>query len=187
MTTTAGPGQFALLLQQYRAAAGLSQEELAEKARLSRRGISDLERGRRRSPHPATVRRLADGLGLNASDYRALLACAHPKAAADATDAPNLATSPVPPSDPIGRDSEISFGRWLLQHPRALDLTQSELANRVGYAAVTIHKIETDRLRPSRATAHKLADAFAIALTERERHSYVSREEIRAPTCPACP
>lgn len=35
-----------MLLQQYRQAAGLSQEELAERAGLSARGISDLERVR---------------------------------------------------------------------------------------------------------------------------------------------
>jgi transcriptional regulator with XRE-family HTH domain len=49
MTITAGPGPFAVLLRQYRAAAGLSQDELAERAGLSRRGISDLERGQWRS------------------------------------------------------------------------------------------------------------------------------------------
>src|SRR5919199_656359 len=64
MATADGPGPFGGLLQQYRAAAGLSQEELAERAGLSRRGISDLERGQRRAPHPATIRRLADALNL---------------------------------------------------------------------------------------------------------------------------
>jgi transcriptional regulator with XRE-family HTH domain len=70
MTTTVGPGQVALLLQQYRAGGGFSQEELPAQAGLSRRGVSDLERGRRQLPHPATVRRLADGLGLTASKQR---------------------------------------------------------------------------------------------------------------------
>src|SRR5579864_1403637 len=60
-----GPGPFGVLLQQYRAAAGLSQVELAKRAGLSRRGISDLERGARRLPHPATVRRLAEALNLD--------------------------------------------------------------------------------------------------------------------------
>jgi transcriptional regulator with XRE-family HTH domain len=39
------PGPFGALLQRYRAVAGLSQEELAERASVSRRGISDLEFG----------------------------------------------------------------------------------------------------------------------------------------------
>ena len=38
-----------MLLLRYRMAAGLSQEDLAERAGLSRRGISDLERGARRA------------------------------------------------------------------------------------------------------------------------------------------
>src|SRR5690242_20514926 len=57
---------FGIQLQRYRVAAGLSQEALAELAGLSRRGISDLERGKRRLPHPATARRLADALALDA-------------------------------------------------------------------------------------------------------------------------
>jgi transcriptional regulator with XRE-family HTH domain len=39
------PSPFAALLKRYRLSAGLTQEELAEGARLSVRGISDLERG----------------------------------------------------------------------------------------------------------------------------------------------
>src|SRR4051794_138642 len=64
---------FATLLQHYRQAAGLSQEELAERAGLSRRGISDIERGVRRSPYPATVRSLAEALHLDDADLTRLL------------------------------------------------------------------------------------------------------------------
>jgi predicted ATPase/transcriptional regulator with XRE-family HTH domain len=77
-------GPFALLLQHYRALAGLSQEELAERAELSRRGISDLERGVRRSPYPATVRRLAEALGLDPAQRLGLLASARAAASLDA-------------------------------------------------------------------------------------------------------
>jgi transcriptional regulator with XRE-family HTH domain len=68
-----GPGLFAILLRQHRLAAGFSQEELAERAALSRRGICDLERGARRSPHPSTLRRLTAALGLTRPDQAALL------------------------------------------------------------------------------------------------------------------
>jgi transcriptional regulator with XRE-family HTH domain len=47
------------LLQRHRLTAGLSQEVLAERAGLSKRGISDLERGLRQAPYLATIRRLA--------------------------------------------------------------------------------------------------------------------------------
>ena len=38
--------------------------------------------------------------------------------------------------------AESSFGRWLQRRRKALDLTQEELAQRVGCAAETIRKIE---------------------------------------------
>ena len=52
-------GPFGALLKRYRLAAGLTQEELAERARLSVRGITDLERGARRTPHKDTLQLLA--------------------------------------------------------------------------------------------------------------------------------
>jgi transcriptional regulator with XRE-family HTH domain len=69
-------GAFGALLLQHRASAGLSQSELGELAGLSSRGISDLERGLRRWPHPATVRRLADALALDADERAAFVAAA---------------------------------------------------------------------------------------------------------------
>src|SRR5437763_7844408 len=77
MAITTGPGPFGLLLQHYRAAAGLSQEDLAARASLSRRGISDLERGERRLPHPGTVRRLAEALNLNHAERAQWLESIH--------------------------------------------------------------------------------------------------------------
>ena len=81
--TQGGPGRFGGLLQHLRASAGLSQEELAVRAGLSQRGISDLERGKRRSPHPATVRGLSEALGLADSERHALLDAARATRAFD--------------------------------------------------------------------------------------------------------
>jgi DNA-binding CsgD family transcriptional regulator/transcriptional regulator with XRE-family HTH domain len=55
-------------LRQARRAAGLTQEELAEQAGLSVRGISDLERGARNAPRRDTVEMLGAALGLPASE-----------------------------------------------------------------------------------------------------------------------
>src|SRR4051812_35474359 len=55
---------FGSLLRSYRVTAGWSQERLAEQSGLSFRGVSDLERGVRRSPRLETVRMLADALGV---------------------------------------------------------------------------------------------------------------------------
>src|SRR6266545_5604753 len=87
MATENGRGSFGFLLLRHRMAAGLSQQELAERAGLSRRGVSDLERGFRRSPYPATVRRLAEALALGEAERVALRAAARTR-----TDA----TQPIP-------------------------------------------------------------------------------------------
>ena len=50
------PPSFGILLKKYRLAAGLTQEELAEHAGISTRGISDLERGVRRTPYKHPLR-----------------------------------------------------------------------------------------------------------------------------------
>jgi DNA-binding XRE family transcriptional regulator len=52
---------FAELLRQHRLALGLTQGELAERAGLSERAISDLERGLKRAPRASTVQLLVHG------------------------------------------------------------------------------------------------------------------------------
>src|SRR5215218_7966361 len=63
---------FAALLRRHRVATGLSQEALAERAGLSARAVSDLERGARRAPYRETVRLLADALQLSDTGRLAL-------------------------------------------------------------------------------------------------------------------
>ncbi len=57
----ARPGEW---LRQQRVAAGLTQEDLAERSRVSVRAIADLERGRTRKPYPSSVKALVRALGL---------------------------------------------------------------------------------------------------------------------------
>jgi predicted ATPase/DNA-binding XRE family transcriptional regulator len=71
------PPSFGQLLRQLRGAAALSQAELAERAGLSVRGISDLERDLRQTPRPETARLLADALALDDAARTVLLAAAH--------------------------------------------------------------------------------------------------------------
>lgn len=63
---------FGDLLKDYRLDAGLTQEELAERAGLSSDAVSTLERGSRRHPHRDTVRLLAEALRLTPPE-RAIL------------------------------------------------------------------------------------------------------------------
>src|SRR5262249_12793537 len=73
--TTLQPTSFAELLRRHRRAADLSQEALAERAGISRRGVSDIERGLKR-PYPDTVSRLADALSLGGTERTEFLSAA---------------------------------------------------------------------------------------------------------------
>jgi tetratricopeptide (TPR) repeat protein/transcriptional regulator with XRE-family HTH domain len=68
MAMTMPSRTFGDLLRRYRLAASLTQEELAERAGLSLRGISDLERGVRRAPRRETIQLLAEALHLSAAE-----------------------------------------------------------------------------------------------------------------------
>jgi tetratricopeptide (TPR) repeat protein/transcriptional regulator with XRE-family HTH domain len=68
----ASPRAFGARLKRERVARGLTQEALAERAGLSARAISDLERGVNRTPRKETLRLLAEALQLS-SESRARL------------------------------------------------------------------------------------------------------------------
>ncbi|HLJ67810.1 MAG TPA: helix-turn-helix domain-containing protein, partial [Chloroflexota bacterium] len=67
----------ATLLKRYRLAMGFTQEELAERAEMSARSVSDIERGLNRSPLPNTLRRLADALELAGEQRANFLGATH--------------------------------------------------------------------------------------------------------------
>src|SRR5262245_38049112 len=102
---------FGDLLRRLRTAAALSQEDLAERAGLSRHGISDLERGARHAPRLETVRMLADALALSEPDRQALLIAARPALSAPGSPvAPpaSLGALPAPLTRLIGRQTELA-------------------------------------------------------------------------------
>jgi transcriptional regulator with XRE-family HTH domain len=70
------PPTFATLLRHFRLEAALSQERLAERARISAETIGALERGARRSPYRETVAMLSGALRLNPEDRARLYAAA---------------------------------------------------------------------------------------------------------------
>lgn len=111
-----GSPVFAELLRQHRLAAGLTQEALAERAGLSARGISDLERGARSHPHQDTVRLLAEALGLSGA-ARATFTRAAPRAIGTTAARPARAVARLPqPLTPlIGRAQECARLTSLLQ------------------------------------------------------------------------
>jgi len=119
------------ILRRYRTAAGLTQETLAERANLSVRGLSDLERGVRRLPRADTITLLADALKLDEAERDAFAAAAARRPPAPWSDlAPGLtaaardtypATLPTPPTPLVGRERDVStVAGQLLRHDRRL-------------------------------------------------------------------
>ena len=73
--------EFREVLRRYRHTARLTQAELAERAGISEREVSDLERGLTKSPQRSTVQRLAEALGLRPNEAETFQLMARPRAA----------------------------------------------------------------------------------------------------------
>ena len=188
---------FAALLRQHRLALGLTQEELAERAGLSARGVQDLERGLKQAPRPSTVRLLVRGLGLPEAEAAALLRAAQPPRPAGADTEPdqNQRTLPLPLTSFVGRERELAdltrllgsarleadeFGALLRRHRIKLRLTQEGLAERAGLSARAVSDIERGLHRtPQRETALRLVDA--LGLTNEQRRQLLSARDSGAP------
>ena len=72
---------------------------------------------------------------------------------------------------------DYSFGNWIKRRRKALDLTQQELARKVGCSSSLIFKIESDERRPSRQIAELLAQHLEIPVEERDLFLKVARQE----------
>jgi predicted ATPase/DNA-binding XRE family transcriptional regulator len=116
---------FGDLLRQHRNAAGLTQEDLAERAGLSVDAISLLERGERRRPHRYTLQSLADALGLSQQERIRFETATRPpttRATAHVTQPANLPSQLTPF---VGREREVEevCQRLLRPDVRLLTLT----------------------------------------------------------------
>src|SRR6266566_3274578 len=72
-------------------------------------------------------------------------------------------------------DATVSFGQWLKQRRKNLDLTQEAMAEQIGCSAIAIHKIEAGSRRPSRQVADLLAELFEVPAEEREAFTAFAR------------
>jgi len=115
---------FAEHLRHHRRVAALTQEQLAERAELSLRAVSDLERGVKRHPHQETVQRLAQGLGLAPSERAAFERAARSGGspalgAGESLPAPSLSPPrhnlPFPTTSFVGREQDLAQGCALLR------------------------------------------------------------------------
>jgi predicted ATPase/class 3 adenylate cyclase len=78
-------------------------------------------------------------------------------------------------------DEIPSFGKWLRQRRRTLDLTQEELAHQVGCAPITIRKLEGDEMRPSKQLALSISGPLGITADQREDFIRFARTESMNP------
>jgi predicted ATPase/DNA-binding XRE family transcriptional regulator len=73
-----------------------------------------------------------------------------------------------------------TFGYWLKRKRKALDLTQADLAGRVGCSAAAIRKIEAEERRPSVQIAEQLAKIFDILPKDRVAFIKFARGDQRS-------
>ena len=117
------------LLRRHREAAGLTQEELAERAGVSARTISDVERGLRDGVYRETAARIAMGLGL-AGDERALFEASAQRPRRPGRQAAiglQPAAAPTPPTRLVGREQELAAILASLRDPRVRLVSLPEL------------------------------------------------------------
>ncbi|MGH2444060.1 MAG: helix-turn-helix domain-containing protein, partial [Chloroflexota bacterium] len=111
---------FGALLRRHRIAANLTQDGLADLAKLSERTISDLERGVKHRPHRATVRLLAEALELSAEQAAHFeAAVVRVRGSSKQLAATGVTQIPAPPNAFIGRLREIREVRELFAKDRA--------------------------------------------------------------------
>src|SRR5690242_20610846 len=95
------------LLRRHREAAGLTQEELADRARVSARTISDIERGLRSRVYADTAPRIRDALELSEADSASFVDVARGRRSSARGAAFDHPPVPRPLTPLLGRDREL--------------------------------------------------------------------------------
>ena len=152
---------FGELLRRHRLEAGLTQEALAERAGLSLRAISDLERGLRRAPYRETVRMLSEALGLDLGARERLESAARRPRSGPTSRQPRDGSEAIRPATPPPPSGTVTLLFTDIESSTALLRRLGE-----GYAAVLAdhHRL----IRQAIARHHGLevdtaGDAFFVA------------------------
>ena len=72
----------------------------------------------------------------------------------------------------------ITLGTWLSQRRKSLDLTQLDLARRLGCSESTIKKIEEGKRRPSKQVAQLLGEFLEVPEADRSVFMRFARSDI---------
>jgi predicted ATPase/DNA-binding XRE family transcriptional regulator len=167
---------FSTRLRGLRKDAGLTQQELAQRAGLSLNAVNALERGARKHPYPHTVRSLADALGLSQEGRSSLLAAVpgRGKTTAEVAAASELEASlPSPPTLLVGRERELEEVRELLLGGSAVRLLTLTGIGGVGKTRLAVEA--------AREAEDRFADGAAfVALASLSDPSLVANEILRS-------
>jgi predicted ATPase/DNA-binding XRE family transcriptional regulator len=137
---------FATLLREYRTARSLTQEELAERARLTAKAVGLLERGVRRRPYPHTVRALADALLLDEDQRDRLIGAVEDRGPTTrATDA-SMVSRRLQAVPAFGRDEDsASVAALLRAGPRRIvTLTGAGGVGKTTLALAVVEQVRAD-------------------------------------------
>jgi transcriptional regulator with XRE-family HTH domain len=155
--------RFAELIRTAREGRGLSQDEVAERAGVSRSTIIRWENGRAERPDPGQVRAVCQALGIDPRDAATALGYL--------------------PEPDISDDRGARFGKWLRTIRERRGLSQRDLEERSGVAMSTISRWErghADGPDPD----HIRAVCAALGVDPREAAvvlGYLTHEEVYGP------
>jgi len=144
------------LLRRNRDAAGLTQEELAERSGLTAKAVGALERGERTRPYPHTVRALSDALDLDGADRAAFLVASRgaPSGTGEGERLSRVRGVPGAPTALIGRTAELELilGQLVDVEVRMLTLLGSGGVGKTRLAMAAAYEIDTSERFPDGVT-----------------------------------
>ncbi len=108
---------FGAYLRRRREAAGLTQEELAQRSGVALRTISDIERRVTRYPQRETLKDLAEALGLEGNERRQFMRLVPRRPGRRKSRLNPRAGIPSPPSPLVGREYDLAAAIELLSRP----------------------------------------------------------------------
>jgi predicted ATPase/transcriptional regulator with XRE-family HTH domain len=168
-----GSDRFSDLLRRLREQAGLTQQELAERAALTPNAVSALERGARTRPYPHTVRALADALGATETERATLIASVPRRSGGAPRDTqparPPAAARPRPPglaapgTTLYGRERDVTAVADLVRTgTRLLTLTGPGGVGKTRLAIALSEELRADFAGVTQVSLAPLADATDV-------------------------